>query len=198
MTSVPPGAAASPSPATILVSSHRHFRAQVAPAYGDTWDQAIGDLCADPGERAVIDELRAALDRDGRFRDPVVVETDDDGTLRVANGMHRVTASVLAGRPVRWRFGWPAVHEQAEAVDVTFDVPGGLDDDTFDELTGVLRSFALDEDTWVETDSFSGHRNELSSSWYCPHDRSGDLVDALLARGAHHHLSVTSTTTTTY
>jgi hypothetical protein len=176
------------------------FMATVGPAYGDTWQDAIAALLGSPADADVIATLRPAA-RDRQLRNPVWVAPDEEiGELRVANGMHRVTACHLEGAPVPYRVstGWSDLPAGLAEVEVAFTVADNeaRDEDAFFELVfDWLRSFPVGDD-WVET-SGMGSSREMFTAWYVLPERLVAALPSLLAdRLAPHGMTVAVTSIT--
>lgn len=175
------------------------FVARFAPAYGDDWTSLVRDLAEDEDEGVLVAELRSILRKGESFREAVRVDLDE---AVVSNGCHRVVASILEGAPVRWAEDSGDDFFDDNELDVEIVVEGFLDADFFDQLTGRLRSFALDDELWVETCGFGARRidavpdltidvvagakpkpsSQLSGVWCCPEARADELVTALTTR----------------
>ena len=100
-------------PETQLVPLTR-LLTEVAPAYGSSWHDAVQGLLTDPAELDVVETLARELLETGApcFTHPVRVESRHDETdpgepplepvdgtrWRIGNGMHRITATIIAGR----------------------------------------------------------------------------------------------------
>jgi len=150
---------------------------EVDPPGGGSWVELFDELRADPHEAAIIATLTGVVAAEGRFRAPVVVV---DGEL--ANGCHRLAAALAAGLDtIDVTYGYPAAGPAVE-VELTVEVDPENYHDTADRLVGVLRSFPLDDETWVETDVIGFGGENVYGTWTCPPGRIDDLVNALAER----------------
>lgn len=169
---------------TQMVLTLEEFMEAVRPAYGgETWAEAVKYLQGEPYESKIVEALRSEL-KEGAFRNPVRIEVDDeDGTLRVGNGMHRTAALILEGEE------HVVVDTEApegtydHGVDVTYTTSHpGLDwEDEWDLIMGTLRSFR-EGDTWFECETFASHDKQMSGLWYCTPDQVPTLLRALKER----------------
>lgn len=150
----------------------------------------------DPVERAVIDELVNVLERDGMFREAIIVVPGEKGLI-VGDGRHRTAAHLRSGiGPARLCFGY-APYEDSETLRVTFDLVGA----PFDGMP--LRSFAVG-DAWAVCDVASvlgaglepwstenPPRQTVCYSYRAPGVSPGDLVAAALLRATRLGFSAT-------
>jgi hypothetical protein len=153
-----------------------------------SFEDLFASLCADPVERAVIDDLVAELEANGKFRDPLRVM---DGVLD--NGCHRWCALVLSGAPLVDI--WVADDEHPDPVwesardtwGVTFEVSPL--DDRFDEdrdefeFTAMTAARSLPvAGRWFESDGASGCDNQVTVWMYCEQEDIPSLVPAMTER----------------
>lgn len=116
------------------------FEAEVSPGeYARGWADLYDTLTEDPAEAIVIRELSAILRRDGRFREPLIVE---DGVLR--DGRHRWCAHKDTGIVPIVTSGWGEIGS-GRLVRVTYHITGEGNN------AMPLRSFPVG-DTWVSAD----------------------------------------------
>lgn len=149
----------------------------MSPAYGDSWEKVLPELWSSDPDAAVVEELARELLADGRFRFPIHVDVEDG---RVANGMHRVAATVLAGHDTIEVTDVPAASHE-ECVHLVMQIAAVPDDlDALTDALDRLRSFPL-ADTWVESDVYGLFGDVLDTEYYCPHRLAGALVDHLTA-----------------
>lgn len=198
------------------------------PAYGgDTWSQALSELCLSPGELELVERLaaelavRLAADPAATFDFPVVLQfTDpsdwdaqDEATYgprptlpTVRNGMHRLAAYVLAGAShvlVALRPS-PEVPDWGDPSDPPLVLVRArlhvVDSDVLEFSTEWLRSFRLADDVWVETDGTNVDGDVCEWLFHCPHDQKDALAGALVRRAAEHGamLDVVEATATTW
>jgi hypothetical protein len=151
---------------------------------------------------------RELREGDGLFKEPVYVfyddgededpEYQDEPSYNVGNGMHRIAATWLEREALGGKIRCTATREDTlddsatqyvvmrYTIDTT-DARGAFSDadrsddytpDEMDYVIGWLRSFRLDDDTWVETEIMSSCDGVQNTEWWCPHDRQ----DALVAR----------------
>lgn len=157
--------------------------AAFGPAYGDSWDEAMAALRADPVEAATVAALEAALRSGLAFDQPVQVDPTD---RRVANGMHRVTAAVSAGaESIDITDSTPT--RPADEVEVTFRRAGKplalSEDEASDQLLAVLRSFPTPSG-WAEAEIVGCCDGVYYAAYRWPAAEAGQLVDAVCARAA--------------
>lgn len=137
---------------------------QVRPAYPQShcWDDTFAYLTGDAIEKAVVDALVLAYQRDGGFREPVVVsdgfEFDGEDAVGLANGTHRVVASIIAGAETITVLCRPEqTHEEPlESQDimvVTVTLPAG-DMDIWEQVSQCLRSFPVNNTLWLECEHY--------------------------------------------
>lgn len=116
------------------------FEAEVSPGeYARGWADLYDTLTEDPAEAIVIHELSAILRRDGRFREPLIVEDD---VLR--DGRHRWCAHKDTGIVPIATSGWGEIGS-GRLVRVTYHITGEGNN------AMPLRSFPVG-DTWVSAD----------------------------------------------
>jgi len=158
--------------------------ARYKPAHGDLpWTELVDYFRNYPDEWETVTTLAAVLERGERFREPIRLDAAD---LRVANGMHRIAASLLTS---------------ATDIDVTFEDPVSVPEDyvivelrawlnnamvedyedTFDFVTSHLRSFPIG-DHWAETDDISCVSGVVRAKWWCRGVTPDELVAALIQR----------------
>lgn len=139
------------------------FLKKVHPAYGGTWKQAFKNLQADKHENQIIETIYREFLTNGELLNPIqiyeikteeeVFETVKIGDLILANGMHRVAALHKAQAEfVPITYDDP---ERDKSITLEFTIEGGEafdEDDLFDTIVGVTRSFRLNEDTWLEAE----------------------------------------------
>ena len=154
--------------------------ASVAPAYCDSWAEAIDELVNDQDEAETVAALRAVLASGGEFTTPVVIQ---DG--RVCNGMHRIVASVLEGRDTV-----TVVDQYPPAPDTYFEVmftadpipPGDPGEDLINRVFARVRSFPLDGG-WAEALGCGLFRGMFEGVWSCPpHVNGAALADTVVDR----------------
>jgi len=179
---------------------------QTSPLYPEpkTWDTTVAFMQEDEVEAETLSELATVLVRDGDFREPVYVGRDldrDDGDTGyyVYNGTHRMVAHIINGTEFI-----DVIYESEDESDETsvdddyvdpneyepgkYRVPctmvefvGTVDDDEYDKLFSVLRSFKISDDVWVTSDMMSSTSTDIGTRM----DFCWDLVemnDALLSR----------------
>lgn len=161
------------------------FLERYAPAYpeGVTWTEAIASLLASDADADVVTSLRADLRAWGRFRNPVRVDTDE---LEVADGMHRVAATVLESM-VSIRVAPAGFVSDDAQVDLEYRIvikdKTGMTAPTWDEFSmdaafGWLRSLPLG-DRWATCPSMGFGDGTLSGTWFTPTHLLGSLPAAL-------------------
>lgn len=119
-----------------------------------TWDAVFNDLLSDPIEKETVETLVEELKRNGQFRKPITVSPDDDDdTLTVWNGHHRLLAHKIVGnKEVKVQYGW-ADEDIADAISylelsVVFLNP--VSEDDIGTIFGSTRSFKANNDLWFE------------------------------------------------
>lgn len=162
----------------------------VGPAYGgESWEAALDLLAEDPVEAATVDALRDELRAAGRFEAPVVI--DRAGGI-VANGMHRIAASVAEGAAriaVTEDYG---AERDEDWVEISFTVAGARSDETDDLVVSALRSFTADGH-WTETNAMGSVGNIFTGDWHWPGRDEAVLGEALIARARAWGLEITVT-----
>jgi len=167
------------------------------PAYpnGGTWEDTIRVLAKCPGERIIVDTLRAELRESGRFERPIRLyhqpyEVDDGEVYEeswfVGNGTHRVVAAHLEGAETILATREDETDE-TDFIDVTLslDISGSdptcspEESDQLDFVSDYLHSFRLDDETWVESPIASGS-DTVSIGYECPWDKREALVAKVL------------------
>lgn len=157
------------------------FLAQVRPLYGGPdWSDVVRSMLADPDERERVTTL-ASIAGAG-FRQPVIVDDEDRD---VANGMHRVVASVVAGAThVDVTDRYSAIARPQLRIEFALDLPAGRPyADVFEAASSFLWSFPVGAD-WAETDCLYNADPLIGGYWYWPVDRAGEIVAAMVARAA--------------
>jgi hypothetical protein len=168
------------------------FLATYLPAYfGPGWDDVLVGMLSAESERETVEALRAELSVNGRFNEPVAVESDD----KVADGMHRIVASILAGATHISVTDADVPATPAERVEVRFTADLSPELATkYDSATWFaaahLRSFPL-EGRWTETASMVSTDGVVSGSWFCPHGLADKLAATLVARAARFGAALT-------
>lgn len=152
----------------------------------EEWEQVVVALLSSPADRDVIERLKADLDRDGRFREPIV---HSDG--EVGNGTHRVVAAKLAGVPtVVVRDGWPdddsGPSTEYVEVEVTVKLLARLLVDYEEEpdaVFSILRSFPMGDGLWVESGAMvGGEGSPYELTYRLAHERREELAAAMRRR----------------
>lgn len=143
------------------------------------WEDTVQYMLADPFEKEIVDYLVDTLRRKGTFREPIflgVADLDDDeDTPAVVNGTHRVCAHIIFGSlNVEVKFDEPYTDEELAdgrlpkfveesvveedssyaSTSIVFASPI-TDDDEWDTLFTLIRSFPLSDEVWVTSDVFS-------------------------------------------
>lgn len=143
----------------------------------------LEEMLDDPYESLIVLALMKELIRDGKFREPIIANAYD----RIDNGCHRLAAYMYSPQITEIEYSDVYPDEAATyfwGYEVKFRCPDVNVDREFYKLLTSLRSFALDERTWVEADCLCGtaNKDELSGLWLCPEDRLKDLCDTLQER----------------
>ncbi len=168
-----------------LTSTHR-------PTYPEpyTWDDTVNFMLNDPFEKEIVDLLVDTLRRKGKFREPVSLGLGDiegvENTPVITDGTHRVCAHIIFGSDeVDVRFDEPYTDEELEdgrlpkftelpikdegeessyiASELFFAAPIS-DDDEWDLLFTLLRSFPISDDVWVTAGVFSSLESNLDGT----------------------------------
>jgi hypothetical protein len=171
------------------------FLIDIATPLGTSWRTEIAKLISDPIEFATITTLGQQLAADGAFLEPVVVDTQ---TGVIQNGMHRVTAAVLAGAStitVTDEF----ICDYSEIIEAVFTLQADSPtEDEVDDVCAIIRSFQC-TDHWVTTDVISVRASHhFSTAYYCHSEHANSLADDLMARTASYGYVITRPTVTAY
>lgn len=128
---------------------------------GGTWQDTVGYLYSQ--DRKFMDELFEAIRTEG-IREPITLADDDDEDgLYVLNGTHRVAIALYHGLvtlPARYGYEEYDSNELRLAAKIKLSDGGSLTQDEDDTLTDKLRSWRLDEKTWLTSDIIYGGSNE--------------------------------------
>lgn len=152
------------------------FEAEVSPGeYARGWADLYDALTDDPAEAIVVRELSTILRRDGRFREPLIVE---DGVLR--DGRHRWCAHKHTGIVPIAASGWDGIGS-GRLVRVTYRIAGEGGN------AMPLRSFPVGEH-WVSADvatttSWGPGWTVESYTYMCDDADAGAVAEAGIARG---------------
>lgn len=139
------------------------------------WEETVELLLNDPVERATVEDLLEELSVHGTWREPILLDPgDEEYPPTVANGTHRVVASILHGLETV-----PVSHTTAPATpaedspettsyswlesEIRFAEP--LSEELVDQLFGVLRSFRVDGNHWLTSAMLSADTAHARSSW---------------------------------
>lgn len=144
-----------------------------SPVYPDesTWDDTVKYLLGNPADLRILNELMRQHRQSGGFREPVLLEVSEDmldESLQVLNGTHRVVASILLEAShilVHHDSSSPYDPDEAWSHATTIITFKELKDGEDDILFDILRSFALDDDTWVTASAMSGTKEYLHIWW---------------------------------
>ncbi|SDE70174.1 hypothetical protein SAMN05660485_01588 [Blastococcus fimeti] len=165
--------------------------ARVQPAYGSAdWADHRRRMLDDPDERERVTTLAAIAA--GGFRQPVILDTEDG---RIANGMHRIVASIVAGLPhVDVTDRYSEIERPQLRIEFALGVPPEHRfGDAHDAADSLLWSFPVG-DEWAETDTLYNADPLLGGYWYWPADRADELVAEMTSRAAVHGLTFTAHT----
>ncbi len=139
------------------------------------WESTKNHLLSDPAEARIVKTLMAELQTNNKFNEPVCIGLGDfpnpessnpDDYIEipcVLNGTHRVVAAIINNakeidtiteeeRKTEWKTSPNPTHYLETTV--TFTQP--LSDELNDSLFSTLRSFRLDDQTWLEADIMTG------------------------------------------
>jgi len=167
--------------------------------HGGDWEDTVRVLLECPGEHALVEILRGELRKNGRFNEPIYLSysprEEDDGEVyeeswTVGNGTHRVVASYLEGvdtiHATRLNDDGKPEPEYLD-LEMTLDISGAsptcegdIESDELDFVMDYLRSFRLDDETWVECGTASGNSEGVSIFYYCPHEKRDALAAMVL------------------
>ncbi|AEV85329.1 hypothetical protein ACWT_4309 [Actinoplanes sp. SE50] len=153
---------------------------------GDTWEQAIPDLLADPDDARIVDLLRSELVAHGDFAEPIVVDQQDRDIL---NGMHRIAAAVLNRQSALDVADTYADLPEKRRVLVVLGAEA-LSAAVVDRLTKVLWSFPF-AGGWTNCDVMFPGDGRVSGWWHCPDGRDRALGDELVIRAAEAGIRLT-------
>jgi hypothetical protein len=160
-------------------------RRRLAPACGESWEEATADRLSGRFSAATVEALVDEYRRDGGFEAPVLwVSDDEDGVDRVLDGMHRMVAASLVNGVVDLHEGWLTDRRAPDMVHVTFDLvlPHADDAEAIDVVFDLLRSFRLPGGSWVTADVMRGQGSMFEATWYCPAASAGKLARELIER----------------
>lgn len=150
------------------------------------WEDTFKMIDEDPIDSQIAQELLAELEKNGEFREPIVLTTyegyleaaaeykhlegdsPDPYVPHVNNGTHRVYAHYLSAKhkEVKVQHGWnPAVDEDYPLLASKIDFPAGLGEEAIYELWDRFRSFKLNDDIWMESELVSGNNNSFHILW---------------------------------
>lgn len=165
------------------------------------WEETISYLVNSPTESIIIERLSKALERDGAFRHPIYVGTavreDDSEYQAVLNGTHRFATAVLKGLEaieVEYEKSEEEREKEYEETSniyeptVTMDLyvkptkNGIIEDERFDVVFDIFRSFELDENEWVTSDLCSGSKDGGFCFYYEGSDGSEESIAKIKAK----------------
>lgn len=141
---------------------------------GGVWADTVAYLTSNSAENEIVNELIRQYRQDGRWREPITLESldysEDDEPLRVCDGTHRVAAAILMGVESVWVQDYdPGKHEfDPEApwtTATTIITSTGLHSQLVESWYDILRSFPLDDDTWVTASVMTGSGEYMNICW---------------------------------
>lgn len=105
-------------------------------------------------ERDVLDGLQADLQRDGQFREPVILDRDQRVIL---DGTHRIVAAARAGvSHIAVSFAYPETHTITVFADIHWHAVAPQSEATDEAFFTFVRSFPIHDALWAESSSMSG------------------------------------------
>ena len=153
------------------------------------WEDTFQMIKEDPIDCNIVQDLLSDLERNGEFREPIVLttyeeyleaeaeykyaegNTTDPYVPHVSNGTHRVYAHYLSqNKEVKVQFGrnpegLPENDEDYPILASKVVVPPELDAEQIYALFDHFRSFKLNDDVWVNSELVSTHYNNFHILW---------------------------------
>lgn len=141
------------------------------PVYPESnkWEDTIELLLNDPYDNEVVELLQEDFKKYGTYREPITICEDEDSDNPepyVANGTHRVVAAYLNNaKTVPVAYYDSEFDFEDDIMVVTSITFAENDENLIEEIASSIRSFKINDETWMTNSGYSSNNNSLEITW---------------------------------